>query len=105
MADEAAGNEALFTLSDYPFDPFEIGMLTAARHFLNSFEDPQSQSWHLAYSVAVERGGVVRRRLANARCCTWSGTPSARCLPDVAGLTIQCGSAKQAGYDRPQSSP
>ena len=47
-------------MSDYPFDPFEIGMLTVARHFLNSFEDPQSQSWHLAYSVAVERWGDVQ---------------------------------------------
>ena len=44
-------------LTGYPFDAFETGLLTVARHHLDALRCPETQAWHLAYSIAAERWG------------------------------------------------
>ncbi|MFA3917872.1 hypothetical protein [Ruegeria hyattellae] len=42
---------------DLGFDPFETGILSVTRHLLVSFRSPETQTWHIAYSIAAERWG------------------------------------------------
>ena len=44
-------------LATRDYDSFELGLLALTRHFLTSFQTPQSQAWQRAYTVAAERWG------------------------------------------------
>ena len=44
-------------LDEFEFDDFERGLLPVMRHFILSFEEPESQAWQHAYSIAIERWG------------------------------------------------
>lgn len=41
----------------FPFDNFERGLLIVSRHHLDALRCPETQAWHLAYSIASERWG------------------------------------------------
>ncbi|SDW97028.1 hypothetical protein SAMN05444358_10274 [Ruegeria halocynthiae] len=45
------------TIDSFAFDSFEKGILIVARHHLDALRCPESQAWHLAYSIAAERWG------------------------------------------------
>ncbi len=44
-------------LDEFEFDDFERGLLPVMRHFILSLEDPETQAWQHAYSIAIERWG------------------------------------------------
>lgn len=74
-------------LDRFGFDDFEIGLLCVARHFLNSFADPESQSWQQAYSTAIERWGELK------------GLTAAHYLHKVLKATLRCRSEGLAFND------
>ncbi|WP_152563294.1 hypothetical protein [Ruegeria halocynthiae] len=45
------------SIVNFPFDTFENGLLVVARHHFDSLARPETQAWHLAYSIAAERWG------------------------------------------------
>jgi len=48
-------------------DEMERGLLAVLRHFLNSFSEPESQSWQMGFAIAAERWGETsgpRRAMA-----------------------------------------
>ncbi|MEO1109369.1 MAG: hypothetical protein AAFX90_15755 [Pseudomonadota bacterium] len=51
-------NKSIRPLVQFEFDDFERGLLPVMRHFIQSFAEPDTQSWQFAYSTAIERWGV-----------------------------------------------
>ncbi|KIC41983.1 hypothetical protein RA27_00800 [Ruegeria sp. ANG-R] len=50
-------NDGMQVGDSFPFDNFEKGLLIVARHHLDALRCPETQAWHLAYSIASERWG------------------------------------------------
>lgn len=65
-------------VENLPFDSFEVGLLTVSRHFLDVMRCPETQAWHLAYSIAAERWGD---RI---------GLPTAHLLARFLKYVVQC---------------
>lgn len=71
-------------IGSFPFDAFEIGLLSVARHHLDALRCPETQAWHLAYSIAAERWGD---RI---------GLPAAHLLARFLRYVVQC---RRDGFD------
>lgn len=69
---------SLRLLHDLDFDAFETGLLSIARHFQLSFDNPDTQSWQRAYAISVERWGEA------------VGLPVAHCLLKVLQALGRC---------------
>lgn len=50
-------SEPLHKISQLGLDAFERGLLKVARQFLVSHESPDTQAWHYAFLISVERWG------------------------------------------------
>ncbi|WP_254437934.1 hypothetical protein [Ruegeria arenilitoris] len=71
-------------IDSYSFDTFEIGVLAVARHHLDALRCPETQAWHLAYSIAAERWGDN------------IGLPAAHLLARFLKYVVRC---REDGFD------
>jgi hypothetical protein len=74
-------------LAAHGFDEFETGLLPVLRHFLMSYETPDSQAWQRAYMVAAERWGEA------------IGLPAAQALMKLLRAVMDCRDGQFAYID------
>ncbi|MCG7521550.1 hypothetical protein [Ruegeria sp. Ofav3-42] len=80
----AEPQDCMQAIGSYPFDTFETGLLVVARHHLDALRCPETQAWHLAYSIAAERWGDS------------IGLPAAHLLARFVKYVMQC---RNDGFD------